>query len=103
MSESLMLETSKEYILFINFRDFELYESVSSFLVFFQKLFPKCLQAGDYRSVYTVFWKTFIISMLWLGYRNSHINLCFLGQQECVTNDRSKNRDLYHHVCMSAV
>lgn len=35
MSESLMLEMSKEYILFMNFRDFELYESVSSFLAFF--------------------------------------------------------------------
>lgn len=40
MSESLMLETSKEYILFINFRDFELYKNVSSFLAFFQICFP---------------------------------------------------------------
>lgn len=83
MSESLMPETSKEYILFINFSDFELYETVPSFLGFFQELLPKCLQAGDHRSMYTVFWMTLIISMLWLGYKNSHINLCFLGQQEC--------------------
>lgn len=83
MSESLMPETSKEYILFIKFCDFELYATVPSFLGFFQTLLPKCLQAGDHRSVYTVFWKTLIISMLWLGYKNRHINLCFLGQQEC--------------------
>lgn len=72
MSESLMPETSKEYILFINFCDFELYEIVSSFLAFFQKFFPKCLQTGDHRSIYTVFWEPLIISMLWLGYKNSH-------------------------------
>lgn len=84
MSESLMLEMSKEYILLINFHDFELYESTSSCLAFFfWKLFPKCLQAGDHRSMYTVFWKTLVISVLWLGYKNSHINLCCLGQQEC--------------------
>lgn len=35
MSESLMLEMSKEYIVFIIFCDLELYESVSSFLDFF--------------------------------------------------------------------
>lgn len=40
MSESLMLQTSKEYILFINFCDFELYKIVSSFLDFFQICFP---------------------------------------------------------------
>lgn len=40
MSESLMLETSKEYILFINFRDFQSYKSVPSFLGFFQICFP---------------------------------------------------------------
>lgn len=84
MSESLMLEMSKEYILFMNFRDFELYESVSSFLAFFFfDLFPKCLQAGNHRSMYNVFWKTLVISVLWVGYKNSHINLCSLGQQEC--------------------
>lgn len=41
MSESLMLEMSKEYILLINFHDFELYESTSSCLAFFfESCFP---------------------------------------------------------------
>lgn len=74
MSKSVVLEMSKEYTV-CKFSWFQVTMKVSPSFLFFKKLFPKCLQGRNHRSMYTVFEKTLIVSILCLGYKDGHINL----------------------------